>query len=155
MPDSRDTDAQVAERVMGLDVRGKCLACDHDDGWSVDYGGFWDDSTMQPVYLAAPHWDVAQGYEPDPDEVLVNGASKYGLCVVDFYTTDPTADYAVLCRVRETREGEQRRMFDYHLYSILRRRDAACDFLALMATYEPGDFSRAALSVLTPTKEQQ
>lgn len=152
--ESRALDARVAERVMRLDVRGFTYAYQCEGTWTVtnrDNGESWigdGRGSMQPVYVVAPHW--LEDIEPDAE--LFNGCPILGLEVVPFYSTDPADDYEVLKRVRETWSDEMAGAFADHLERTWHERSGVgpeYERRAVLAcVYEPGDYSRAAISVM-------
>jgi hypothetical protein len=76
------------------------------------------------------------------------------------YTSDASADYSVLAKVRETWDDVDLFNFGSALAGLWRRLNELplgcemrkCGMQHLM--YEPGDYSRAALAVLATSKEQ-
>jgi hypothetical protein len=65
--------------------------------------------------------------------------------VVPGYTSDPAADYEVLCHVRETWDGPKQAAMMERLTTMWAERSA--EYLRWLA-YMPGDYSRAALAVM-------
>jgi hypothetical protein len=85
--------------------------------------------------------------------ILMHGETKQTTEMVPRYSTDIAADYLVLEHVREKWELVQQNRFTKALNAILYERmwDKYQGKLgAGLSVYEPGDYSRAALSSLTP-----
>lgn len=124
---SREVDAKVAELVMGW-------------GWFLIHsGGF--------AYLCDPKSDGLTGFINGQDKPAPVGTERLDDVETSFpflpeFTTDPTADYAVLVRVRETWDYAARERMDTELARVWDAR--GLEHLA----YEPGDFSKAALAAL-------
>lgn len=141
----RAADAEVAERVMGW-------------GWVVYR---YEDPThtyrqLQPPGIATQ----GEPWSPGGPEFVEEAYDEYPA-----FTTDPAADYLVLVKVRETwpydrfeafgealRDIYQARMVDDYIRVPVRAKSAERGFRPTSirhALYEPGDYSRAALSALS------
>lgn len=68
------------------------------------------------------------------------------VCDVPYFSTDPAADYSVLCRVRQKWDIYDRQKFGIALDAIFQSRITYCmSAWETASMYEPGDYSRAAL----------
>lgn len=85
------------------------------------------------------HGEEWHAYGLPPDK-------EFDCTPVPKFTTDPTADYAALARVRETWDYAARERMDTELARVWDAR--GLEHLA----YEPGDYSRAALAALAVGK---
>lgn len=151
----RKFDALVAEKVMGLHTLSHAR-CMNIEGWSVlgendtvtsgvtpgdGYG------SMQPVYVINEECKLTPEDEP---ERVVDGYLSWGLDVVKFYHSDPSADYSVLEEVRKTWTVRQQVAFAFKLMNIMANRTPyPQNFIAYenVLMYAPGDYALAALLV--------
>lgn len=91
----------------------------------------------------------------------VGGLTGYGrdaageLRVLPAYSTDIAADYSVLVHIRDAWSANQLKNFRAHLWKTWDARHRGLMVLKSELSYEPGDYSRAALAALSPTPSQK
>lgn len=144
---SRELDAEVAEKVMGLRVLGRanCLLSQDGCGWYVVGDNKpCQGSTLEPVY-AEPTYNG----EACEGEALIDGVPACWCKGVPDYTTEVVADYEVLKRVRTSWPLDQQREFFLQLEQVVRSRTLTQTMLPLLLMFvEPGDYSKAAIAAL-------
>ena len=90
--------------------------------------------------MRAPTWEDLAPHERD---ALV---AEHVMGVPSAYSTDPSADYEVLRRVRETWDKHAKWSFREALWRIWTDREDIAHTAVLL--YQPGDYSIAALKAL-------
>lgn len=139
-------DAEVGRLVMGYEGEPFHF-CTHDgqamSAWVDRRDGPWYTLRDLQEWLADHH---SRGIHK---ELWIETQQRFPK-----YTTDPAADYSVLVKVRET--WDQMRLLYFgaaldDLWARLHKMPLGCEMRQCgmrQLTYQPGDYSRAALAVL-------